>query len=68
MLQTCIFRSTSPPGPFDEAIVGYHSILENGNLGALPPVNLLPDTHQQTTFPAKLERPMESRNYHTKKK
>ena len=31
MLQTCIFRSTSPPGPCGKVISGYHSFLENGN-------------------------------------
>ena len=32
MLQTCMFRSTSPPGHCDKATAGYHSFLENGNL------------------------------------
>ena len=31
MLQTCMFRSTSPPGHCDRMVVGYHSPLENGN-------------------------------------
>lgn len=31
MLQTCVFRSTSSPGPCDKAKVRYHSALENGN-------------------------------------
>jgi hypothetical protein len=31
MLQTCIFRSTLPPGPCGKVIPGYHSFLENGN-------------------------------------
>ena len=31
MLQTCMFRSTSPPGHCDEAGSGYHSFPENGN-------------------------------------
>ncbi len=31
MLQTCIFRSTLPPGPCGKVILGYHSPLENGN-------------------------------------
>ena len=32
MLQTCMFRSTSPPGHCDKAGSGYHSFPENGNL------------------------------------
>ena len=67
MLQACMSRSTSPPGPCDKVIVGYHSPLENGNLRPSLPVDLLPDAHQQSPFPAKLERPMESGNYHTEK-
>ena len=31
MLQTCVFRFTSPPGPCDKVVLGYHSPLENGN-------------------------------------
>mgnify|MGYP007080248094 CR=1 FL=1 len=32
MLQTCMLRSTSPPGHCDKAASGYHSFPENGNL------------------------------------
>ena len=32
MLQTCMFRSTSPPGHCDKVDSGYHSFPENGNL------------------------------------
>ena len=67
MLQTCMFRSTSPPGPCDKVVVGYHSPLENGNPSPSLPVDLLPHAHQQSPFPAKLERPMEGGNYYTEK-
>jgi len=66
MLQACMFRSTSPPGPCVKIVLGYHSPLKNGNLD-LPPIDLLPNAHQQSPFPAKLERPMEGSNYHTEK-
>jgi hypothetical protein len=66
MLQACMFRSTSPPGPCVKAVLGYHSPLKNGNLDP-PPIDLLPDAHQQSPFPAKLERPMEGGNDHTEK-
>ena len=66
MLQACMFRSTSPPGPCVKVVLGYHSPLKNGNLNS-PPIDLLPDAHQQSPFPAKLERPMEGGNYHTEK-
>jgi hypothetical protein len=65
MLQTCMFRSTSPPGPCDQAIVNYHSFLENGNLR--PSLGLLPNTHQQPTLPAKLKGPMEGGNDYAEK-
>ena len=53
--------STSPPGPCNKVTVGYHSPLENGNPSPRPPVDLLPNAHQQSTFPAKLKRPVEER-------
>jgi hypothetical protein len=31
MLQTCLFLSTSSPGPCNKVVVGYHSVLDNGN-------------------------------------
>src|SRR5262249_14788516 len=31
MLQTCMFLSTSSPGPCNKVLVGYHSLLDNGN-------------------------------------
>ena len=72
MLQACIFRSTSPPGPCDKVILGYHSLLENGNpkpklkksISHPPTRRLLPNTHQQSPFPTKLKRPMEGGNDH----
>ena len=66
MLQACMFRATSPPGPCVKIALGYHSPLNNGNLD-LPPSDLLPNAHQQSPFPAKFERPMEASNHHTKK-
>jgi hypothetical protein len=66
MLQACMFRSTSPPGPCGKVVLGYHSPLKNGNPDR-PPIDLLPNTHQQSPFPAKLERPMEGGNDYTKK-
>ena len=67
MLQTCMFRSTSPPGLYDKAAAGYHSPLENGNPSPSFPVGLLPNAYQQSPFPAELERPMEGGNDHTEK-
>jgi hypothetical protein len=67
MLQACMFRSTSPPGPCVKVVLGYHSPFENGNPSPSSPVGLLPNAHQQSPFPAKLERPMEGSNYHTEK-
>ena len=61
-----MFRSTSPPGPCVKVVLGYHSPLKNGNLNQ-PPIDLLPNAHQQSPFPAKLKRPMEGGNYHTEK-
>jgi len=66
MLQACMFRATSPPGPCVKVVLGYHSPLKYGNLD-LPPIDLLPNAHQQSPFPAKFERPMEASNHHTKK-
>ena len=67
MLQACMFRSTSPPGPCDKAIQGYHSILKNGNPSPRLPIGLLPNAHQQSPFPAQLERPMKGSNDQTEK-
>ena len=135
MLQACVFRSTSPPGPCDRLTTGYHSPLENGNPSpgrmlkksacgvlasfrpstyprgyasalhslrpcwtnflsilrkcfpvvicawtievlayqnifprpARPGVGLLPNAHEQSPFPAELERPMEGSNDQTEK-
>ena len=67
MLQTWIFLSTSPPGPCDKAVAGYHSLLENGNPSPISLVGLLPNAHQQSPFPAQLEHPMEASNDQTKK-
>jgi len=66
MLQACMFRATSPPGPCVKVVLGYHSPLKYGNLDPLP-IDLLPNAHQQSPFPAKFERPMEASNHHTKK-
>jgi hypothetical protein len=66
MLQACMFRVTSPPGPCVKVMLGYHSPLNNGNLDP-PPIDLLSNAHQQPPFPAKFERPMEASNHHTKK-
>lgn len=66
MLQACMFCSTSPPGPCVKIVLGYHSPLKNGNLNPSA-IDLLPDAHQQSPFPAKLKRPMEGGNYHPEK-
>jgi hypothetical protein len=62
-----MFRSTSPPGPCEKVVVGYHSIFENGNPLPFLLAGLLPDAHQQSPFSAKLKHPMENGNDHTKK-
>jgi hypothetical protein len=59
--------STSPPGLCNKVVVGYHSHFENGNPSLSSLVGLFPNAHQQSPFPAKLERPMKGSNYHTKK-
>ena len=50
-----------------KVVLGYHSPLKNGNPSTQPPIDLLPNAHQQSPFPAKLERPMEGGNDHTEK-
>jgi hypothetical protein len=79
MLQTCMIRSTLPPGPCDKAILGYHRPLENGNPSPFcmakvrhrrPSIlqsHSLPYAHQQSPFPAKLEHPVEGDYDHAEK-
>ena len=76
MLQTCMFRSTSPPGHCDKAVSGYHSFLENGNpkpsrmlkksasvvLALSLPVGLFPNANQQSPLLTKLKGPMKGGN------
>lgn len=62
-----MFLSTSPPGPYNKVVAGYHSPLNNGNPSPGALIGLFSNAHQQSPFSAKLERPAEGSDDHTEK-